>query len=51
MLGRKMTFQIEEKGYARKHRGYQQNGRLRDKLRRILPKFNEIHKSIIQEAQ
>lgn len=35
MLGRKMTFQIEERGYARKHRGAQENGRLKGKLRRM----------------
>lgn len=51
MLGRKMTFQIEERGYARKHGGAQQNGRLKGKLRRIFPKFDAIHKSTIQEAQ
>lgn len=39
------------KACTRKHRRRQQNGRLRGRLRRNLPKFDKIHQSTIQEAQ
>lgn len=42
---------MQRRAYTRKHRGCQQNGRLRGKPRRKFPIFEKILESISQEVQ